>query len=133
MSIRKLEPALAIELIRRCLTDDLRKPRYRGHPNKYRGHCYVASEALYHLISRKHGFKPHYTKLTAGETHWFLMTPTGQEILDPTWDQFNISDRGFWLYTEATPCGFLTKKPSKRAQELISRVRREFDSLRTHQ
>ncbi len=32
------------------LTDDLRRPPYKGNKNPLTGHCYVASEALYHLL-----------------------------------------------------------------------------------
>ena len=123
---RKLEPGLAIQLIRLCLTDDLRKTKYKGHPNKYWGHCYIASEALYHLIKRNLGFRPCYTHLPDGGTHWFLMTPCDGQILDPTWDQFPKRERGMWIYTNAISCGFLTKNPSNRAKELIRRVRQRL-------
>ena len=35
------------------LTDDLRRPPYKGSSNPLTGHCYVASEALYHLLGSR--------------------------------------------------------------------------------
>lgn len=55
--------------VRSGLTDDLRKPEYRGNPNPMAGHCYVASEALYHLLGGKaKGWTPMTIQHEAGRT-----------------------------------------------------------------
>lgn len=75
------------------------------------GHCYVASEAYYHL----RGGKPMNMR-HEGVSHWFILD--GDEIVDLTADQFEtVPD-----YSTARGCGFLTKKPSKRCQILLDRL-----------
>jgi len=77
------------------------------------GHCYVASEALYHLIP---GTCPQFI-WHEGSPHWFLRD-TGGAVLDATADQFSTSVP----YEKAKGKGFLTKSPSKRAKTVIKRV-----------
>ncbi len=104
------------KLIRASLTDDLRKKPWRGSDNHFSGHCYVASEAAYHLLGGKNaGIKPCSIK-HEGCTHWFLNW--NGEIIDLTVEQFDEIPK----YEKARGRGFLTKLPSKRAQILISRV-----------
>ena len=55
-----------------------------------------------------------------GNTHWWLANEEG-EILDPTLQQI---EKGF-RYSEGKPRAFLTKRPSKRAKELIRRIERK--------
>jgi hypothetical protein len=101
-----------------CLTDDLRRAPYRGHPNPLRGHCYVASEALYHLRGGKAaGLKPMFIQ-HEGAPHWFLVDTKKREIIDLTAGQFKTPVP----YSRAKGKGFLTSKPSKRAAELIRRA-----------
>ena len=107
--------------IRRHLTDDLRKKKYQGNPNPYAGHCYVAAEAAYHLLNQLkpegHLYIPRCMKI-GDDTHWFLRNQLIHCIIDPTADQFDeIPD-----YSQSRGCGFLTKQPSKRAQELLRRI-----------
>jgi hypothetical protein len=102
-------------------SNDLRKKQYQNHPNKMRGHCYVASEALYHLLGgKKSGFVPHVLKIDENENHWFLKHVSGRMLLDPTRSQFQGLNME---YHKAVGKGFLTKKPSKRAKILISRIK----------
>lgn len=75
------------------------------------GNCYVASEALYHILGRD--WRPMVMRIRGG-THWFLKHKSGI-ILDPSNKQFAKRLN----YNKAKGCGFLTKKPSRRAQELI--------------
>ncbi len=104
--------------VEEALTDELRAPRYRGHPNRLRGHCYVASEALYHLLGgRGAGYKP-MSVAHEGDSHWFLLAPNG-EIVDLTAAQFESPVP----YEKARGRGFLTKDPSQRARKVIQRVR----------
>lgn len=78
-----------------------------------RGNCYVTCEALYHLMGGKRsGWKPAYLK-HEGDTHWVLTQ--GSLILDPTVKQFKTKPD----YNKARGCGFLTKRPSKRAKLLM--------------
>ena len=83
-----------------------------------RGNCYVTSEALYHLLGgRGAGWKPMRMPIQ-GDTHWFLInTITGQR-LDATASQFEVLPN----YDKAIGSGFLTRKPSKRAAELMRRL-----------
>lgn len=101
----------AIRLIKSHLTDDLRQPRYRGHPNPLRGHCYVAAEALYHLV----GGRPHSLRM-GDEVHWYLVLDG--RVIDPTVSQFkSLPD-----YSSGRGRGFLTKQPSRRAQKVLDRI-----------
>ena len=87
------------------------------------GCCYVATEALYHLWGKENGFTPMRVKYRVNSQmtgqHWFLEhRPSGFQV-DITADQFTGREPD---YKAATPCGFLTKKPSKRAQQIIDAV-----------
>lgn len=82
-----------------------------------RGNCYVACEAIYHLIGgKKAGWKPMNMK-HEGDSHWFLKHKSGL-ILDPTAKQF----RTLPDYPKAKGKGFLTKKPSFRATLLMHEI-----------
>ena len=124
MSDKRLRADLSVA-IRRALeeSDDLRKPEYRGHPNPIRGHCYIASEAAYHLLPGDR-WKP-CVMWKEGGTHWFLRDSLGN-VYDLTYDQFD-SIVTYEEYQSARGTGFLTKHPSKRARELVSRARKYFE------
>lgn len=96
-----------VAAIRSNLTPDLLKKGQTGH-------CYVASEAYYHL---RPGWTP-YVIRHEGATHWFLRA--GGEVLDITADQFRTPVP----YAHARRCPFLTKKPSKRTMTLVDRLRK---------
>ncbi len=104
--------------VQRVLTDDLRHPKYRGNPSPYAGHCYVASEAIYHLLGgKKAGYVPQFIR-HEGQPHWFLRSPDGR-VIDPTRDQFKTPVP----YDKGKGKGFLTAQPSKRAARVMLRVR----------
>lgn len=106
-----------IDSVRENLSDDLLKPQFRGQPFPV-GHCYVAAEAIYHMLGGKEsGLKPVHLKMPDGVVHWWLETPDG-EVIDPTHDQYDDPIP----YEEGRGGGFLTKEPSRRAQELMRRV-----------
>lgn len=106
-----------VDQIRSNLTPDLLKPQFR-EAEFPTGHCYVASEALYHTLGGQgSGLKPMRLKMPDGVVHWWLETPDG-EIIDPTHDQFEEPVP----YHEGKAGGFLTREPSKRAQTLMSRL-----------
>ena len=112
-----------IKEIHSVLSPDLLKPEYRkvaGQSPLY-GHCYAATEALYHLLGGKSaGLTPQRARDVHGVTHWWLKTAAG-EILDPTVEQYTF--RGEEPpYEKGVGSGFLTREPSKRAREIIRRV-----------
>lgn len=107
-----------IKAIQDNLTDDLLKPEYRGHHNKFYGHCYVASEALYHLTDRR--YHPKCGKDSNNVNHWWLEDDDGN-ILDVTAKQYT-DDGQSPPYNKRKSLGFLTKRPSKRAQTLMDRL-----------
>jgi hypothetical protein len=89
--------------------------------SRKRGNCYVTCEALYHLMGgRRSGWKP-CTVRHEGDVHWFLVNRTAvfgipvNTILDPTRKQFKTEPP----YHDGRGRGFLTKKPSRRARELM--------------
>ena len=118
---RATQPAPLADVVRSVLTDDLLKPAYRSLEGRKptTGHCYAASEALYHLLGGKGaGWTPVRLRHEGGP-HWFLRHLDGT-VLDPTSDQFDTPVP----HTEGVGCGFLTRQPSARAAEIIRRVAR---------
>ncbi len=99
-------------------SDDLRLPKYRGHKNVYKGHCYISSEALFFFLGgKKAGYTPHVMRV-GKDTHWFLVDKQGK-VYDPTYRQFKQRPD----YSKGRACGFLTKQPSKRAVLLMERMK----------
>lgn len=113
-----------IRRIQSVLSMDLLKPDYRKDLKPedivcmVYGHCYVATEAAYHLFAKSEGFVPYMAKI-GDSTHWWLANEQTGEILDPTFPQLKGN---FEIYAEGRRRAFLTKKPSKRAQEVIRRL-----------
>lgn len=88
----------------------------RAEEPRRRGNCYVASEAIYHLTGGASGvWRPQVVRV-GRETHWFLRHRLTGEILDVTATQFAGTPIP---YHRARGCGFLTKKPSRRARALM--------------
>ena len=109
-----------IDVLQRTLSDcyDLRRPRYRGNPHPLSGHCYVASEALFHVLKGLgYTVKPMFIR-HEGEPHWYLQVD-GVGVVDPTAGQFTSAPD----YSAGRGRGFLTTEPSKRAETLLQRVR----------
>ncbi len=100
---------------------DLLKPEYRisadaGLVHPLAGHCYVATEALYHMGAKDEGYRPHVLQVELG-THWFLKDSQGA-ILDPTAAQFpELPD-----YQAGRCCGFLTRQPSRRTRTVMAGI-----------
>lgn len=114
-----------IRLIKKNLSDDLRKPKYRGESNQLKGHCYVASEAFYHLCNNSSEWKPG-TLRHEGDIHWLLKHRKTGEVVDITATQFTrLPD-----YDKFRGRGFLTKSPSKRTQKLIKKIRKDMRKFR---
>lgn len=101
-----------------------------------RGNCYVAAEALYHLLGGKRAglqvWRQAATFGTQPDTHWYLVLVPYKyaarsvwTVIDPTRRQFSRQDRKRMTrdwYLSGTRTGFLTKRPSRRAQQLMERV-----------
>lgn len=85
--------------------------------NMTRGNCYVTVEAIYHLTGGKDVWIPQVMHWRGG-THWFLKHRRHGFILDPTAKQFKHKPT-MKDYAKARGCGFLTKKPSQRARNLM--------------
>jgi len=113
-----------IDRIKKHLEPSLLLPKYRGQSHPLAGHCYVASEAYFHLAgAKKSGLKPMQIS-HEGVSHWFLLnsrnSPLGSQIIDITAGQFKIPVP----YSDAKGRGFLTKNPSKRTQRLLDAIQR---------
>jgi hypothetical protein len=99
--------------------------------NVKRGNCYVATEALYHILGGQKGdWKPMRMKI-GSETHWFLEHRFWRIRIDASRLQFSAKERkemerfgvdGKTTYDSARGSGFLTKRPSKRAKKLIDQL-----------
>lgn len=120
-SMQELKTAIVAEL-----SPDLLKPQYlrMRNRNRYTGHCYVASEALFYLSGgRASGLTPQVIRHEGG-VHWYLKRASDGRIFDLTWRQFSTPVP----YAEGRGCGFLTRKPSKRCQILLRRVRNRLEN-----
>jgi len=113
--------------IQAVLEPSLLRPRYRkqveANPELHCtfGHCYAASEALWHLLGGMGSdWRPVVGNHPEYGPHWWLVNSAG-ERLDPTAEQF--SDLGTTPpYEHGGKKGFLTREPSARAAEIIRRV-----------
>ena len=79
---------LVIGLIQDNLTPDLLKQKklmYKGDANKYYGHCYHSSQALYYLMDCD-TLIPMSGEDYRGEKHWWLQD--GEKIYDCTAKQY---------------------------------------------
>jgi len=104
--------------VQAALSDDLLKPEYRGGTHPHAGHCYVASEALYHALGgAKAGWVP--MNIThEGVRHWYLWHRRTGAFVDATEGQFSDPVP----HADGRCRGFLTKAPSRRAQTLLERA-----------
>lgn len=82
-----------------------------------RGNCYTTCEALYHLLGGKTAGWTPMNMRHEGDSHWFLRNRNGT-VLDPTAAQFKTPPD----HSKARGRGFLTKRPSKRAQDLMQKL-----------
>jgi hypothetical protein len=113
----------AIGRILSVLTPDLLKRDYReaNKTNATYGHCYTASEALYHMLGGKaSGLRPANGRDANGVVHWWVKSKDGR-IIDPTATQYTSIGLNP-PYEVGKGGGFLTKDPSRRAQTVIDRV-----------
>lgn len=108
--------------IKAVLTPDLLDKRYRTlhtiHPTA--GHCYAASEALFHALGGKDAGLTARVARDADGTHWWLATRCGK-VLDVTREQYTALGEEP-PYHRGKNIGFLTREPSRRAQLILSRA-----------
>ena len=102
-----------MDAIRAVLTPDLLKPQYRNHPeNPMFGHCYVASEALYHLCGGPtSSLQPYHGKDDTGTAHWWLVDRLTGDRYDVTVDQY-LSVGRQRPYAVGRAGSFVTKQAS---------------------
>ena len=100
------------------LTDDLRRPPWKGSSNPLAGHCYVASEVAFYILPG--GWRPTFIR-HEGSPHWLLRHDNG-EILDLTAPQFKTPVP----HHLGIGKGFLTKTPSKRAKSVLCKIPAHF-------
>ncbi len=101
-----------------ALSDDLRRAPWRGSPNRLAGHCYVASEAAWHLLGAFRGpWRPQFIR-HEDAPHWYLRNLVTRRVLDLTAGQFATPVP----YAQGRGCGFLTRRPSKRAQKVLTSI-----------
>jgi hypothetical protein len=126
-SAKTLAPSRTILRIQGALSLDLLTAAYRdllpanALKHACTGHCYVASEAAFHLFAKRKGFVPFVFKHGDGTTHWWLENRESGERIDPSRPQ--LGSRPF-PYSRGRRAVFLTTRPSERARELMRRVRR---------
>jgi hypothetical protein len=122
--IQIVRPTRLLKRIQGALSIDLLHGDYPSSQDQLYfaclGHCYVASEAAYHLIGRHTGFVPYTRRNDDGTTHWWLYNERTKQVLDPSEPQL---DGERYPYGEGHRQAFLTKRPSRRAAELIRRVK----------
>jgi len=115
-----------IQLVQQVLTTDLLRGRWKIRDNNAHftdGHCYVAAEALWHLLGTNlyQPFVASYEDKDGKATHWWLVNKDTNELADPTKEQYiHVGEKP--PYHLGRRAAFLTKKPSKRAQIVLDRI-----------
>lgn len=93
-----------------------------------RGNCYVATEALWHILGGADSQWDVMRMKVRRDTHWFLRRREDHGIvLDPSRQQFSIP----LDYSRAKRAAFLTTKPSRRAQALMDVLTWQSDAATT--
>ena len=113
------------QLIANSLSPKLLKPEYRqiNANNPMYGHCYVATEAMHHLLKTFEltgTFKPFQAKDSNNISHWWLQNDDG-EILDITAAQYTSVGKTP-PYASGKARVFMFPSPSKRSKKVIEDV-----------
>lgn len=111
----------AIRKVQAALSPDLLVGRWTEQTHPLEGHCYVATEALLHLLGPG-DWKPmvaSYVDSGGKATHWWLVNKVTGKRADPTREQYLPEKPPYHL---GRGTGFLTKKPSRRAQIVLDRI-----------
>jgi len=113
-TIRKIQKALSPDLLSKAYENES-----ANHP--VAGHCYIAAEALFHVLGGKRaGLIAYVARDPEGGTHWWVQDAKGK-ILDPTKEQYTAFGKEP-PYHVGRGAGFLTKRPSRRAQVILNRA-----------
>lgn len=122
-----------IEALHSCLTKDLLKKQYQSDYEKNHfttGHCYIASEAVFHTFGGKDEWSAYSGRDHNNGTHWWLKNKLTKEIVDPTKEQY--TSIGIEPpYDKGRPCAFLTREPSARARDLMTRIENKLNAGNT--
>lgn len=118
-----------ISTIKSCLTPELLEPKYReeNETNPMFGHCYVATEALYHMLKSAKligSYKPCQAEDERGISHWWLQNEE-EKKLDITSAQYTSKGKTP-PYSKGQLRSFMTPKASKRARQVIRCVREKL-------
>jgi hypothetical protein len=124
---------MLVKAVQQSLTPDLLELKYRkqNEQNPMYGHCYVASEALYHLLREYRpdlDFRPKRGRDVTGVCHWWLVDMLqGQAELDPTAAQYTSAGK---LPPHATGRRgtFTSVRPSLRAAKVMERARASLEA-----
>lgn len=110
-----------IAKVQRALSPDLLSGRWKVQTHPLEGHCYIAAEALWHLLGPDEWrpFCASYKDEGGKATHWWLEHRITGERADPTREQYEPDEPPYHI---GKPMRFLTKAPSKRARIVIDRV-----------
>lgn len=135
MSLKNLNKIIKqVQNILISKTNILLIKKYKKNENnksKLQGHCYVATEVLYHIYGKNNGYKPKVFSnklLEKNEekqfTHWFLENKENGHIIDPTAEQFETEIINF-CYKNAKFKGFLTgDNPSNRSKIVLDEYKK---------
>lgn len=111
-----------VYMVQSALSPSLLKKEYldENAKNPMFGHCYVASEAIYHLLPNRK-LRPYYGKDPRGITHWWLLDERNNIRIDATADQYH--SQGLEPpYEAGVRASFLTNEPSKRCRKVMKQV-----------
>ena len=113
------------QLIAQSLSPKLLKPEYRqtNANNPMYGHCYVATEALHHLLQKfslTNTFRPFQAKDDNNISHWWLQNDDG-DVLDITAAQYTSVGKTP-PYDRGKARMFMYPSPSKRSRKVIEAV-----------
>lgn len=104
------------------LSPNFLNKKFKGKiKNNYSGHCYLASETLFHLTGGKDVWSVRNARDSDNIVHWWLIYKQTGDIIDLTkrqYTDFNIIPP----YKKGKSGFFLTKKPSKRCLQLINKI-----------
>ena len=111
-----------VSVVQTALSPSLLKKEYldENAKNPMFGHCYVASEAIFHLLP-KCKLQPYYGKDKRNITHWWLVDERHDIRIDATADQY-YSQGLEPPYEAGVRASFLTNDPSKRCRKVMQHV-----------
>jgi hypothetical protein len=116
--LNEIKMALSDDLLTPGRRIDIRQERLRAEVRRVRGHCYIATEAAYHLFGKELGYVPERVRCADGDTHWWLRNKMTKHVIDPTIEETG----GKFDYQSGRAGGFLTIEPSRRCRILMQRV-----------